>query len=101
MVYIGFVGKMSDAIYPIMAHPGDVFGVPSIRENFNCLVVGASGSGKTAFMDAFIMFKRSKFLTALKKRSNDESKESVVQQTTANISNSDSAQLSQGSARLN
>jgi len=31
--------------------------VPSTRKTFNCLVVGASGSGKSCFMDAFIMGK--------------------------------------------
>jgi len=74
-----------------MTRPRDVFGVSSLRKTFNCLVVGASGSGKSVFMDAFIMAKSS----------SEESKESVVQQTTANISKSDAAQLLRGSARLN
>lgn len=54
LVYIGFCGKLADAIHPINARPRDVFGVPSIRKTFSCLVVGASGSGKSSFMDAFV-----------------------------------------------
>lgn len=54
LVYIGFCGKMEDAIHPIKARPRDIFGVPSTRKTFNCLVVGASSSGKSAFLDAFV-----------------------------------------------
>lgn len=54
LVYIGFCGKLEDAIYPIKARPRDIFGVPSTRKTFNCLVVGASSSGKSAFLDAFV-----------------------------------------------
>ena len=54
LVYIGFEGKLADAIQPIVSRPRDIFGVPSTRKTFNCLVIGASGSGKSTFMDAFI-----------------------------------------------
>jgi len=57
LVYIGFCGQLKDAIQPIMARPRDIFGVPSKRKTFNCLVVGASGSGKSTFLDAFIVAK--------------------------------------------
>lgn len=59
LVYIGFCGQLADAIHPIIARPRDVFGVPSYRKTFNCLVVGASGSGKSSLLDAFIMAKSS------------------------------------------
>ena len=29
-------------------------GVPSQRKTFQCLVIGASGSGKTSFLDTFV-----------------------------------------------
>lgn len=54
LVYIGFCGQLKDAIQPIMARPRDIFGVPTSRKTFNCLLVGASSSGKSTFMDAFI-----------------------------------------------
>ena len=54
LVYIGFCGKLEDAIHPIKSRPRDIFGVPAVRKSFNCLVVGAQGSGKSCFMDAFV-----------------------------------------------
>ena len=59
LVYIGFCGSLADAIHAVKARPRDIFGVPSSRKTFNCLVVGASGSGKSTFMDAVIMAKNS------------------------------------------
>ena len=48
---------MSDAIHPVQARPRDIFGVPQSRKTFNCLVVGSSGSGKSSFLDSFILAK--------------------------------------------
>ena len=59
LVYIGFCGTLADAIHPVRARPRDIFGVPSSRKTFNCLVVGSSGSGKSTFMDAVIMAQNS------------------------------------------
>ena len=59
LVYIGFCGVLADVIHPIKFRPSHIFGVPSSRKTFNCLVVGASGSGKSTFLNAFIMAKNS------------------------------------------
>lgn len=53
-VYVGFNGQLKDAIAPIKFRPRDIHGVPQIRKTFNCLVIGASGSGKSSFLDTFV-----------------------------------------------
>ena len=54
LVYVGFCGQLKDAIHPVIARPRDITGVPASRKVFNCLLVGGQGSGKSAFLDAFI-----------------------------------------------
>ena len=53
-MYLGYCGTLREAIQPIRARPRDVNGVPTVRKTFNCLVVGAQGSGKSSFLNAFI-----------------------------------------------
>ena len=89
LVYIGFCGQLADAIHPVKARPRDIFGVPASRKTFNCLVVGASGSGKSTFMDSVIMAKNS----------NEERKEpAAIEESQANPVNAEAVHL--GSGRL-
>jgi Ras family protein T1 len=39
---------------PIKFRPRDVQGVSASRKTFNCLVIGAAGSGKSSFLDTFV-----------------------------------------------
>jgi GTPase SAR1 family protein len=54
MIYVGYCGKMKDAIVPIHARPRDINGVPSFRKSFNALVIGAQNCGKTSFLRSFV-----------------------------------------------
>ena len=54
LVYVGYNGTMIEAIKPIKFRPRDIFNVSQQRKTFNCLVVGAAGSGKSSFLDTFI-----------------------------------------------
>ena len=54
LVYVGYNGQLKDAIAPVKFRPRDINGVPQQRKTFNCLVIGAAGSGKTSFLDTFV-----------------------------------------------
>lgn len=51
LVYSGYQGTMREAIVPIFSRGKDVLMAPSKRSFFNVLVLGASGAGKTQFLD--------------------------------------------------
>lgn len=53
LVYIGYVGKMKDVLVIKRSSPRDVRSLAH-RQFFQCFVIGSSGSGKSAFLDAFI-----------------------------------------------